>query len=88
MTLVRGYLDCDFHADILAKFRDNELSKYADFWQCECPGGGRIQVDEVKKQLLIYGYSMGFGRCDHALTQSLIQTQMPDYEVTWNNDGY
>ena len=26
VTVVRGYLDCPYHADILAKFRDNELN--------------------------------------------------------------
>ena len=45
VTLVRGHLDCPYHADILAKFRDNELNadqELASQWQADCPGGGRI----------------------------------------------
>ena len=57
-------------------------------WSTECPGGGRINVDESAKTLLVYGYSQGFGRCDHSLTQALIQEALPDYTVTWNNEGY
>ena len=53
MTLVRGYLDCPYHADILAKFKDEELlaqgDEVASTWQAECPGGGRIQVNEASK---------------------------------------
>ena len=71
MTIVRGYLECDYHADILDKFNNEELGvdqELSQLWQADCPGGGRIQVDEVEKKLLIYGYSQGFGRCDHSLT--------------------
>ena len=91
VTLVRGYLECDYHADILEKFEREELNANEELsqqWQAECPGGGRIQVNETEKQLLIYGYSQGYGRCDHTLTQTLIQEQMPDYDVTWSNEGY
>ena len=90
VTVVRGYLDCPYHADILAKFDERELSQedLSSEWDSECPGGGRINVDSSAKTLLIYGYSQGFGRCDHSLTQSLIQEALPDYEVTWSNEGY
>ena len=75
VTLVRGYLDCPYHADILCKFNETEMTKDSELeenWMVSCPGGGRINVQEDSKELLIYGYSQGFGRCDHTLTQALI----------------
>ena len=91
VTIVRGYLDCPYHADILAKFVETELEvdqELAQNWTADCPGGGRINVNQADKTLLIYGYSQGFGRCDHVVTQSLVKEALPDYEVTWSNEGY
>ena len=53
-----------------------------------CPGGGRITHDPAAKTIFIYGYSQGYGRCDHDKTQAIIQESYPDYQVTWSNDGY
>ena len=91
MTIVRGYLDCPYHADILEKFETEELFVHDDLraqWEAECPGGGRIETIEDDKRILIYGYSQGFGRCDHTVTQALIKEAYPDYDVTWSNEGY
>ena len=44
-TIVRGWLDCPFHADILAKFNEQELAAEKDLKDqvnASCPGGGRI----------------------------------------------
>ena len=66
--IVRGFSDCAYHADILDKFVQTELSEdqeLAQNYTVECPGGGRIRHDEANKRIEIYGYSQGFGRCDH-----------------------
>ena len=60
VIIVRGYLDCPYHADILAKFVDTELEADDELdqsWSADCPGGGRIDVNQAEKKLLIYGYS-------------------------------
>ena len=87
-TIIRGYLDCPYHADILAKFERDELPEFAGQWEAECPGGGRIETIEADKRIFIYGYSQGFGRCDHEVTQALVREAYPEYDVTWSNEGY
>ena len=88
---MRGYADCPYHADILAKFQERELDAHEELrtqWSADCPGGGRVNVSADAKTVFIYGYSQGFGRCDHTVTQALVREAMPDYDVTWSNEGY
>ena len=89
--IVRGYNDCEYHADILQKFCTSELGihdELRDNWVAECPGGGRLNVNEEEKSIQIYGYSQGFGRCDHQVTEALIKEAMPDHSTSWSNEGY
>ena len=86
-VVIRGWRDCDYHADILKKFNQEELPDTENY-SAECPGGGRIRHDPQKKEILIYGYSQGFGRADHALTHDMISQAYPEYKVDWNNEGY
>ena len=67
-VIVRGFADCAYHADILAKFKETELQHADPNAVADCPGGGRVDVSEANKTLFIYGYSQGFGRANHALT--------------------
>ena len=39
-------------------------------------------------KVVVYGYSIGFGRCDHSLTADAIKASDPKLIVEWNNDGY
>ena len=84
--VVRGWADCPYHADVLEKFDATE--NQSQQCQLSCPGGGRIEHDVPAKKIKIFGYSQGFGRCDHAETQRIVQQDFPDYEVTWSNEGY
>lgn len=52
----------------------------------ECIGGGRIKVSD--KSILVYGYSKGYGQCDHTLTVELLKEVYPHYDITYSNDGY
>lgn len=55
----------------------------------DCVGGGRILHEPEKKQVLVYGYSQGFGRADHQIAVSLIKAHYSDYKsVTFSNEGY
>ena len=58
--IVRGFMDCPYHADILDKFEQTELStddELSQSYRTNCPGGGRINHDEANKKIVIYGYS-------------------------------
>lgn len=90
MTVVRGWKDCPYHQDIYEKFKKEEINgNYKEFKvKRNCPGGGRIQVDTKTKQILIYGYSQSYGQADHSMTREIILHAMPDYEVSWHNEGY
>jgi phosphohistidine phosphatase len=53
-----------------------------------CPGGGRILHESDKKQILVYGYSQGFGRADHQKAVEILKKTFNDYKITFSNDGY
>ena len=89
--IVRGWEDCAFHADILDKFQNEEMQNDTELnsnFTSSCPGGGRINHDPENKQIVIYGYSQGYGRCDHEVTHQFVTEEFPDYAVSWNNEGY
>ena len=74
MTFIRGDKSCPYHANILQKFIDTELSvsglsfngkPIMDETTTSCPGGGRIIYEPEESSLTIYGYSKGFGQYDH-----------------------
>ncbi|KAF1377290.1 hypothetical protein PFLUV_G00199200 [Perca fluviatilis] len=86
IDIVRGYGWAEYHADIYDKVSE-ELEKGGRL-DCECIGGGRIKHDPQAKKIHVYGYSMGFGRANHAVTTEKLKDRYPDYEVTWDNEGY
>jgi phosphohistidine phosphatase len=53
-------------------------------------GGGRIFLDDETKKISIFGYSYGFGRADHQISQMIIEAdnRYKNYDVSWSNDGY
>ncbi|KAI6651684.1 14 kDa phosphohistidine phosphatase-like [Oopsacas minuta] len=84
--IVRGYKWAEFHADIFEKVNE-ELSSAG--YDCECMGGGRIKHTPDEKSLLVYGYSVSYGRADHNKTVSLLQDKYSHYKsITFSNKGY
>merc|ERR1712110_168333 len=65
--LIRGFNYADYHADIL----DREQGGLAALGLSARCSGGRISKDGNK--VVVYGYSIGFGRCDHSLTADAIK---------------
>ncbi|XP_058472796.1 14 kDa phosphohistidine phosphatase [Solea solea] len=86
VDIVRGYSWAEYHADIYEKVSE-ELEKDGVL-DCECVGGGRIRHDAQDKKIHVYGYSMGYGRANHAVTTEKLKAKYPGYEVTWSNEGY
>ncbi|CAD5123395.1 unnamed protein product [Dimorphilus gyrociliatus] len=83
--IVRGYDSCGYHADILDLV---EPGIRALGFEVDCVGGGRILHEPNKKSILVYGYSQGFGRADHAKTVEILKRQYPAYNITYKNEGY
>ncbi|XP_030371063.1 sex-regulated protein janus-A-like [Scaptodrosophila lebanonensis] len=84
-TIVRGYADCKWHADIFKRTQESLKETGLDI--C-CLGGGRIQHRPDKKYIKVYGYSQGYGKADHSETKKIIQTQYGDYEIEISDEGY
>ena len=38
--------------------------------------------------LKVYGYSMGFGKANHARTVEILQIKYKDYKIEWSDEGY
>ncbi|KAL9989514.1 hypothetical protein ACROYT_G004074 [Oculina patagonica] len=84
--VVRGFDWADYHADIYEKV-EAEIERLG--LKSDCVGGGRIQHDRFDKKILVYGYSMGFGRADHSIAVEILKKAYPDYEsITFSNEGY
>lgn len=91
-TFIRGDKSCPYHANILYKFINKELSKSGlmfkgmpiqDAVDVSCPGGGRIIYEPENKNLAIYGYSKGFGQFDHNESVKIMKRTLD-----LPNDGY
>lgn len=84
-TIVRGYEECEYHADILDRVAVT-LEPFG--YSCRCPGGGRIK--RTSSEVFVYGYSVGFGRGDHDQVCQIIKTYFNDnsLKIHWSNEGY
>ncbi|XP_012554664.1 14 kDa phosphohistidine phosphatase isoform X3 [Hydra vulgaris] len=84
--VVRGFHWAEYHADIYEK----EEQSFAELGiHTECLGGGRIDHDKDKKMILVYGYSVGFGRADHSIAVELLKLKFPHYtKISYTNEGY
>lgn len=83
--LVRGNARGEFHADIYDAFVASLTNKNLD---TECIGGGRIKHYPEEKKILVYGYSQGFGKADHAITKEILSKKYSNYSIDWSDEGY
>ena len=96
--LVRSYARCSYHAE---NFREavRELRKDERMatLKAHVIGGGRIEYDEEKKRVFVYGYSMTFGRTPgcNKKTMEIIRKRFaeedgdgPLAECEWSDEGY
>ena len=92
--VVRARRGTTWHADNFASLRDEEAmsSRAADGgdFVAFVVGGGRIERDDERKTISVYGYSKTFGRCPgcNERTAIILREEFPEYEVTWSDDGY
>ncbi|XP_068153377.1 sex-regulated protein janus-A [Drosophila tropicalis] len=84
-NIVRGYADCQWHADIYERTQESVKGTGLD---TECLGGGRIEHNPDKKYIKIYGYSQGYGKADHLESKRILLTKYKDYEIETTDEGY
>ncbi|XP_078489231.1 14 kDa phosphohistidine phosphatase-like [Ciona intestinalis] len=83
--IIRGLVEAEYHADIF----DEESPKIEALgFDTICIGGGRIKHEPSCKKIVVYGYSVGFGRAEHSITVDKLKPHYPGYNITWSNDGY
>ncbi|XP_039939379.1 14 kDa phosphohistidine phosphatase [Hirundo rustica] len=83
--VVRGHGWAEYHADLFERTAE-ELARHG--LSCECLGGGRLSHRPEERKIHVYGYSVGFGRADHAVTTEKLKAEYPNYEITWADEGY
>ncbi|CAB3989917.1 14 kDa phosphohistidine phosphatase-like [Paramuricea clavata] len=84
--IVRGYGRAGFHADIYDEILP-ELQRLG--LHSDCVGGGRIEHNSDIGTILVYGYSIGFGRADHSISTEILKNYFPAYKsITFSNEGY
>ena len=85
--ILRGFNGLEYHKDNYDKFLEDEDSKLKGI-DTEVLGGGRININQKEKSVFVYGYSIGYGICDHSVSCKIISQVYSDFKVTWSNDGY
>ena len=74
-----------FHIDIVED-TVAELKRAGLSASVECLGGGRIRREA--SSILLYGYSVAFGRADHEEAARLVRAAFPSCAVSTSNEGY
>lgn len=84
--IIRGNKCAEFHNDLYEPVNDALRPMGFDV---ECVGGGRMFRDEEKGVICAYGYSVAFGKADHAATCDLLRRKYPNLkDIRWSNAGY
>lgn len=85
--VVRGNAEAEYHADVYEAFCRKTNGPLG--MDCQCRGGGRINHNASEKKILVYGYSMGYGKADHSKVVELLKKTYTNYEsITFSNEGY
>ncbi len=82
-VLVRGTSSAEYHIQVLEGARKQHPGV-----PMRCLGGGRIEHEPAAKRILVYGYSVQFGRANHELAVELLKAAFPAYQVSFSNEGY
>ena len=85
-AVARAKRSAEFHRDIFEPFKAY-LEKQGV--AAKAKGGGRVEVNHIAKTLLIYGYSVDFGKAEHSDTASLVRNSFgQDWKIECSDDGY
>merc|ERR1711907_818189 len=84
--IVRARKKAAYHRDVSDPVSRDLVEKFGV--HCECIGGGRVLVNVSSKKILVFGYSVDFGKADHSMTVAAIKELLPQWNITYSNDGY
>ena len=85
---VRGAAAAEFHADVQAAFEASLLAAAGPRASVECLGGGRITF-AAPSSYRVHGYSVAFGRADHAAAAAMLAAALPaGSAVSHDDEGY
>ena len=84
--IVRARKKAAYHRDVSDPVSRDLVEKFGV--HCECIGGGRVLVNVSSKKILVFGYSVDFGKADHSMTVTAIKELLPQWNITYSNDGY
>lgn len=84
-VIVRGTAEAEYHADVYEHFSPGIEALGFDTRPL---GGGRITHNSKEKTLKVYGYSVAYGRADHSITEKILRSKYPDYQIVTSNEGY
>ena len=86
-TIVRANKMAGYHKDIYEPVSQDLTNKYDV--TCMVLGGGRIFVNISRKKILVYGYSVDFGKANHDETVNIIKDgELSDWDITYSDEGY
>jgi phosphohistidine phosphatase len=87
--LVRGSVAAAYHKDAA---RNTVRALKEAGWPYNVLGGGRINHDAGRKEILVYGHSFGFpwqGDFRHDISTTVLKKSFLDYtSIEWSNEGY
>ena len=85
---VRGLAAAEYHADVQAAFEAPLLAAAGPRAALECLGGGRITF-AAPSSYRVHGYSVAFGRADHAAAAAMLAAALPaGSAVSHDDEGY
>ena len=86
-TIVRANKMAGYHKDIYNPVSQDLTDKHNV--SCMVLGGGRIFVNISRKKILVYGYSVDFGKANHEETVNIIKDgELSDWDITYSDEGY
>ena len=87
VTVIRGRAAAEFHADVLAACEAALTAGAGAGAALDALGGGRITFSPPSTYR-VHGYSVAFGKGDHAAAAAALRAALPGATVTHDDEGY
>ena len=89
ILLLRGSASAEFHADVVEGATPAILAALPGA-RITVRGGGRLVHDAARSGVTVrlYGYSVAYGRAEHAAAARLMEGALPGASVSFSDEGY
>ena len=87
--VVRGLAAAEYHMDVFQHFfgGDAQLDLPAGL-RARAVGGGRIEHDQARARVRVFGFSYQYGRAPHSAAAKALRKEFPFLAVETSNEGY